>query len=192
MKHLLAILTLALTLPAFSQEGRRPLSKRVIVKTNLLSLVARRPTVSIEKVFSSGFSAEASYVQGEFNNFLLTDHYDYNGFLLRGKKHVDDLDFGSLSPYLGVYLGNLKRNIETKGDADNTGWIGYPSRSFSANSIRGGGSIGIAYFAKTRFVVEIMGSLGYGRYINIDKSNPDVYTRGYLDMQVWLSIGYCF
>ena len=69
----------------YTQSALKPLAKRVIVKSNVLSLIAKRPTLSIEKVFSNTFSTELSFVQGQFNNILFTDHYDYNGFLMRAK-----------------------------------------------------------------------------------------------------------
>jgi hypothetical protein len=186
------VLFIFVTTTVSAQEPIRPLTKRVFVKTNVLSLLAKRPTFSVEKAFSKTFSTEVSFVQGQFNNFLLTDHYDYKGLLIRAKKYFIGLDYGAVSPYVAVYAGNLKRHIQTTGQVDNTGFWGYPDRNFSANSIRGGGSLGFAYFTKSKFVLDGQGSLGYGRYLNIDKSDPDTYFKGYLDVQVWLSIGYCF
>lgn len=181
-----------ITVPAKAQETPRPLGKRVIVKSNILNLLAHRPAVSIEKYFNKSFSTEVSFVQGEFNNFLLTDHYDYKGFLLRAKKHFVNIELSHVSPYAGMYAGNLKRNIQTEGYVDNTGLVSYPDRDFSANSIRGGGSFGLSYFTRNYFVFDTQSSFGYGRYINIDKNDPDTYSMGYLDIQLWLSVGYCF
>ena len=193
MRHLLILIALSVTFSAFSQQTSRPLTKRVIVKTNLLSLVAQRPTVTVEKVFSSSFSAEVSFVQGQFNNFLFTDHYDYNGFLVRAKKYFTNLDFGSVNPYAAVYVGNLKRNIQTTGGQNGgSGWIGYPSRAFSANSVRGGGSLGLSYISKSKIIVDGLMSLGYGTYTKVYKLDVNRSSGGYLDAQVWLSIGYCF
>ena len=192
MKPFILALIVFITTSASAQELSRPLTKRVMVKTNVLSLLAKRPTISIEKAFSQTFSTEVSFVQGQFNHILFTDHYDYHGFLIRAKKHLIDLDYGIISPYVALYAGNLKRHIQTTGQVDNTGFWGYPDRDFSANSIRGGGSLGFAYVAKSKFVLDGQGSLGYGRYLSIDKSDPDTYFSGYLDVQLWLSIGYCF
>lgn len=190
---LLNIITLTfVTTSAFSQETSRPLTKRIIVKTNVLSLLAQRPTISMEKAFNKTFSAEISFVQGQFNNFLFTDHYSYNGFLVRAKKHFRNLDLGAISPYAGVYVGNLIRNIQTSGHTDNSGFFSYPSRNFSANSIRGGGSLGLSYFTKRKFVFDGQTSLGYGRYFKPYLPDPNTNSIGYLDAQVWLSIGYCF
>jgi hypothetical protein len=180
------------TASAFSQKTSKPLTKRVIVKTNLLSIITHRPTITIEKIFTKTFGIEASFVQGEFNNFLLTDHYDYNGFLVRAKKYVNNIGYGKLSPYVAAYVGNLKRNIQTQGQTDNTGFFSYPSRDFMSNSIRFGGSFGLLYVTKGRIIIDQQTSLGYGRYLNLDKSNPSTYSNGYLDVQMWLSVGYCF
>jgi hypothetical protein len=146
--------------------------------------------VAIEKVFSNRVSAEVSFVQGQFNNFLLTDHYDYHGFLIRAKKHLSDIGFNKVSPYAALYAGSLKRTIQTTGRVDNTGWIGYPSRDFSANSIRGGGSFGLSFITNSKIIIDGQASLGYGKYTRYYK--PDRNSKGYLDAQVWLCIGYCF
>jgi hypothetical protein len=193
MKHIITIIAIALTVSAFSQESRTLLTKRLIVKTNLLSLVAQRPTVTIEKVFSNRFSAEVSFVQGQFNNLLFTDHYNYNGFLLRAKKHFTDIDFGSVSPYVAVYLGSLKRNIQTAGgQIGSNGWFGYSARDFSASSVRGGGSLGLSYISKSKIIFDAVMSLGYGKYTKVYKPDVNRNSSGYLDAQVWFSIGYCF
>jgi len=193
MRHFLTLIALAVMTSAFSQKTSRPLTKRVIVKANVLSLVAQRPTLTVEKVFSGSFSAEVSFVQGQFNNLPFTDHYDYNGFLVRAKKYFTHLDFGSVSPYAAVYIGNLKRNIQTTGGQIGTGgWIGYPSHNFSANSLRGGGSLGLSYISKSKIIVDGLMSLGYGTYTKVYKPAVNRNSSGYLDAQVWLSVGYCF
>jgi hypothetical protein len=181
------------TLAASAQEGTRPLAKGLLVKTNVLSLLAQRPTFSFEKPLSETITAEASFVQGRFNNLLFTENYHYNGFLLRVKKYRYPLAAGAANPYAALYLGNLKRTIQTEGQSlSPNGYIGYPSRDFTSNSIRGGGSLGLCYFTKTRFFVDGQASLGYGRYLNLDKTDTDTRARGYVDAQLWLSIGYCF
>ena len=176
---------------AYAQEAR-PLTKTFIVKTNLLSLLAQQPTVSVEKVFRKNFSVEGSFVQGQFNHFLLTDHYDYNGFLVRVKKYFCHPGFGKMCPYAAVYAGSLQRNIQTKGQTISNGYLGYPSRNFSANSARVGGSFGISWFTKNRIIIDYQNSLGYGRYLHLDTNDPDTYAKGYPDVQLWLSVGYCF
>jgi hypothetical protein len=198
MKTLYTTLIILTTLSTIAQaqeletKSARPLEKRLIVKSNVLSLIARRPTVSIEKLLPNRLSTELCFVQGQFNNILFPDHYDYSGFLLRLKKYTDDFRFGEVNPFLGTYIGTLTRNIQTEGRTDNSGWFGYPSRYFSANSIRAGGTVGLTYFSKSKFVIEGLGSLGYGRYFNLNKSDPDTYSNGYLDLQIWLSVGYSF
>jgi hypothetical protein len=123
---------------------------------------------------------------------LFSDHYDYHGFLIRAKKHFTDFDLENVSPYAALYFGNLKRTIQTAGRVDNSGWFGYPSRDFSANSIRGGGSLGLSYITKSKIIVDGLMSLGYGAYTKVYKPDVNRNSSGYLDTQLWLSIGYCF
>lgn len=189
---LLFSFTFIFLLPYSYSQETKPLEKRIVVKTNILNLIAGVPTFSLEKFLTKRTSIEASFVKGQFNNFLFTDHYDYTGFLIRTKIFVGEVTFGSLHPYGALYIGNLKRNIKTQGQSNNNGWFGYPSRDFSANSIRGGGTLGLAFFSKNKFTIDGQGSLGYGRYIHIYTSDPNVYRTGYLDLQLWLSFGYCF
>ena len=183
---ILSTLTLFVNTAALCQQTARPLTKRIMVKTNLLNLLAQKPTVSVEKVLGKNISAEVSYVQGAINNTLYTDHYDYKGWMLKVKKYLTDLRPGIGIPSVSAYTGNLDRTIQRKR------WFGYPYRNFSSNSIRGGLSAGIIYFTRSRFVFEEQNGLGYGRYLNLDRPNANTYHTGYLDVHVWLSVGYCF
>lgn len=193
MKKMVITFFYLLPLLLYGQEPLKPLGNRWIIKTNVLSLIAKRPTISLERTFDNSFSLEASYTQGKFKNILFTDHYEYNGFLLRGKKYFANLDHENIIPYTGIYVGNLHRSIQTSGESlDRVGFFGYPSRQFSGHSIRGGGSFGLSYFTPSRINVDVQTSLGYGRYLNLDWSDPNTYSGGYPDMQVWASIGYCF
>ncbi|WP_170234230.1 DUF3575 domain-containing protein [Segetibacter aerophilus] len=192
-QKILGLLILGLIVLLSSQaQSTRPLTKRVMVKTNLLNAFFKRPTLSIEKALTSTVTLEGSFVQGTFENFILADHYDFNGFLLRTKKYFTELQYREVNRYAGVYLGTLKRNIVNQGTVNNTGFFGISSRDFHANSIRGGGSVGFAYFTKSNIVIDVQGSLGYGRYIHPKRLNPYDDAKGYIDVQVWLSVGYCF
>ena len=192
MRYFITFVVFTWTISAYSQQTSSPLTERVIVKTNLLSLVAQRPTVTVEKFFSSSWSAEVSLVQGQFNNFLFIDHYDYHGFLVRAKKHFLDLELGSASPYASWYVGNLMRTLQITGSVDNTGFWASPSWDLSANSIRSGGSLGLSYISQRKIIIDGLASLGYGRYTKIYKPDINGTSTGYLDAQLWLSVGYCF
>lgn len=170
-------------------QAKRTLSQRIIVKTNILSLIAKKPTLSIEKFITKDLSAEASFVQGEFNNFFLTDHYKYQGFLLRVKKFMTEPYFGSVAPYAGLYGGTLHRTLYTEGSL--SGW-GSISRDFKSNSIRGGVSLGVSYNTLNHFNFDAQASVGYGRYPRSIKNSPAYRSSGYLDTQIWLSVGYSF
>lgn len=190
MRRLLLIITLFTTLSAFSQKLERPWATRVIVKTNLINLLAQSPTLTIEKPFSNEFSAEVSFVQGKVNDIFFYDHYNYSGFLVRAKQYFEKLDYAKLCPYMALYIGSLKRNIQSAGDVGIFGLFGYPSRDFSANSIRAGGSAGLTFVGKKKFVIDGLISLGYGKYTKYYK--PENFSKDYLDGQFWLSVGYCF
>lgn len=184
-------LTLSFLLFAsFAHAQPTQLSKNVFVKTNLLNLIAKSPAITVEKLFTKTFSAELSFVQGRFDHFLFTDHYRYNGFLLRAKKYLSVPEYNQATPFAGIYIGNLKRDIQTPSFVDNTGWISYPSRDFSAHSIRGGATAGLTFVSRKRIVVESLVSLGLGRYVAYYKADKN--SKGYLDTQLWLSVGYCF
>ena len=189
-RRIIFIVIFFLATPVFCQSQKTKEPETLMIKTNLLNLVGKGPSISFEKFLNKSFSLELTYMKGEFNDFLLTDHYDYNGFLLRGKKYFDVVKKKEITPYLGAYTGLLHRNINTIGH--NSGFFSYPSRDFSANSIRGGFSVGGLWLLKNNFLTDLQTSLGYGRYLNIDRTDPDTYSNGYLDVQVWVSVGYYF
>ncbi|HUQ67152.1 MAG TPA: hypothetical protein VM101_13405 [Flavitalea sp.] len=156
-----------------------------------MNFVALKPSISIEKPLRDDFSLEGSFVQGQFNNFFFTDHYDYRGVLMRAKKYFSPVESGAINLYGAIYAGALRRNIQTQGHVDNTGWFSFSSRSFKSQSIRSGGSLGLLYYSKGNILIDGQTSLGYGRYINLDSNDPNTRWKGYLDVQVWLSVGYC-
>lgn len=161
-----------------------------IVRSNVLSLAVRRPTLSLEKVFPDKVGVEVSMVQGEIRNFLLTDFYQYRGVLFRIKKYTDDFGVGELSPFWAGYFGTLWRDIHTE---PRDGWLGASvGRDFTSHSVRAGGNLGISYTTKSGISFESLAGLGYGRYLNLGKNNTDVQWKSYLDVQVWLSVGYRF
>lgn len=184
----LIILLISSFTPAIGQKKMRHIEKSVIVKTNLLSLFAQKPTISVEKSLNRRISGEFSFVQGTFKNVLFTDHYDYKGFLLRIKRYFVNIESGTLCPYSAVYTGTLARHIQSAGYTDNTGWFSWPSRDFKANSIRMGGSFGVSYMSKRNIFFDAQTSLGYGRYLH----RTDATSKGYPDVQLWLCIGYGF
>ncbi|WP_114783206.1 DUF3575 domain-containing protein [Botryobacter ruber] len=178
----------------YGQEISEPFGSKWIVKTNVLNLVAKRPTISIEKNFTKSFSLEGSFVHGHFNYIPFVGYYEYNGYLLKAKKYHMELDYGILIPYSGIYAGSLHRTIETAGEV----WggpvsvIGWRARKFQGHSIRGGGSFGLTYFTKSQINFDGQISLGYGRYLNLDLSDPNTYSKDHPDVQFGASIGYCF
>ncbi len=186
MKHLLLAASLLFAVHVFCQQ-----KNNLYLKTNLLSLVAQRPTITLEKSVTNKFSVEVSYVQGSFNNFLFTNEYNYNGILIKGKIYFEPIASGKVIGYGGVYLGNLKRKIESEGYVDNTGWINLPYKNLTANSIRGGGSLGVVCFSRSRFLLDVCSSLGYGKYTKILEGSSKG-KNGYLDAQLWFSIGLRF
>lgn len=181
-------LTFVFLISGFSQNKDFEKPQTLLIKTNLLNLLAKGPSLSIEKFLNQTYSLEFTYMKGEFNNLLLTDHYDYSGFLIRGKRYFDVLKKGDFSSYAAVYTGLLRRNLYTVGRNDNTGFLSYPGRDFSANSIRTGASLGESWLLKNNVVIDVQCSLGYGRYLNTDPSEGTWY----LDTQIWFSVGYCF
>ena len=179
---LIVIITFIWVVPMNAQLKNNFLEKRLIVKTNLLNLFTGKPSVSVEHFFSKSFSGELSFVQGRVNDFLFTDTYTYNGWLLRAKKYLAPVTYKQLNVYTGLYIGNLKRVIQSSGWVDNSGWFGYPGKDFAANSIRGGASMGLVFITSNRIIIDGMGSLGFGKYTTYYKADRNAKT--YLDAQI--------
>jgi hypothetical protein len=89
---ILVVLPLLFTLSVNAQHSRT-LAKRIMVKTNFLNIIFKKPTLSIEKALTATITAEGSFVQGKYENFLFADHYDFSGFLLRTKKYFNTVQY---------------------------------------------------------------------------------------------------
>jgi hypothetical protein len=165
----------------------------LIIKTNLLNLVAKRPTLSVEKTFSDLYGLEVAYTSGEIKNFGYRDYYHYDGFLLRAKKYIRPIKNREANAFYGAYLGNLNKTIISHGEVDRTGFISLgQTRDFKANSLRYGGTFGVSFIPKKHFLLEGLTGLGYGNYFNVHNNLNSKLPNGYFDFQLWLSVGYSF
>lgn len=178
----------------YGQEQVSSLRKSVLIKTNLLNLLAHRPTITIEKPLSSHWSLGLSYVTGEFNYVLFTDHYRYDGFILDTRYYIIPLQIRAFSPYVSTYVGNLNRVIRTESrSGDLLERLLVNRRDFYGKSVRFGASIGGQYLFTNRIAIDGHIGLGYGKYYQqFDKTDPSTMSDGYIDGNIWLSIGYCF
>lgn len=53
-------------------------------------------------------------------------------------------------------------------------------------------NLGFLYLPTKRFLIETTTGLGYGKYFNLETFQDRVAPKGYLDFQLWLSVGYTF
>lgn len=174
-----------LTIAAQSQERIG-----LAVKTNVLNALAKRPGISIEKTFNDKYGLELSYTTGKLN---WGRDYEFYGFLLRAKIYSDKIESNAIIPFYGLYVGNLNKRIVSKASVDNTGFVSIGrNRNLEANSFRTGANIGFLFIPKKRFILEGTTALGYGRYFNMKNYISDAAPKGYLDFQLWLSVGYYF
>ena len=159
------------------------------VKTNLLNLVAKRPSFSIEKTFNNKYGLELSYTTGELN---WGRDYKYDGFLVRGKWYARKINIDEITPFLGIYAGNLNKTIiSNNAYVHPTGFLSFGNnRNFKANSIRSGINMGLLYLPTKRFLIETTTGLGYGKYLNLETLEGMDAPKGYLDFQLWISFGY--
>jgi hypothetical protein len=165
----------------------------LIVKTNVLNLVAKRPALSVEKTFADLYGLEVAYTFGDIKNFGYRDYYHYDGFLLRAKKYLRPIKNREANAFYGVYLGNLNKTIVSHGTVDNTGFFSFGrDRDFKASSLRYGGTFGVSFIPKQHFLLEGLTSLGYGDYFNVQNNLNSKLPNGYFDFQLWLSVGYSF
>ncbi|RZK19016.1 MAG: hypothetical protein EOO86_08620 [Pedobacter sp.] len=119
------------------------------IKSNLLNLVAKKPSFSIEKTFKNRYGLELSYTMGELN---LGRDYKYDGFLLRAKWYARKIDVDEITPFLGIYAGNLNKTIVSNNAYIHpTGFLSFGNnRNFKANSIRSGINLGLLYLPTER------------------------------------------
>lgn len=93
-----ALLMMGIQLAGYAQDEALISKRSIWIKTNLLNLLAYRPTLTIEKPLSSRWSLGLSYVNGQFTRILLTDHYRYDGFTLDTRYYFNRLNYDSFSP----------------------------------------------------------------------------------------------
>ncbi|MCZ4222882.1 DUF3575 domain-containing protein [Pedobacter rhodius] len=162
----------------------------ISIKSNMLNLVAKGPSFSIEKTIANKYGLELSYSKGELN---WGRYYKYNGFLLRAKIYATAIKPNEIIPFYGLYFGNLNKTIVSNANVDNTGFFSIGrNRNFIANSIRSGGNVGFQFIPTKRFLMETTVGLGYGKYLNTEIFNGISAPKSYLDFQLCLSIGYSF
>jgi len=171
--------------PASAQE---PIG--IILKTNLLNLVAKGPSFSIEKTFVQKYGLEFSYSAGELN---WGRDYNYKGYLLRGKMYAYKIKSREVTPFFGVYVGTLNKTIISNAEVHPTGFFSIGrNRNFETNSLRSGLNLGLSYQPFKRLVLEATTGIGYGKYFNMKNYLSQPPPKGYLDFQLWLSVGYNF
>jgi len=185
---------MGIQLLGYAQDKAFVPKRSIWIKTNLLNLLAQRPTLTIEKPLTSHWSVALSYVNGQFNRILLTDHYRYDGFTLDTRYYFNRLDYDSFSPYVSMYVGNLNRRLYSEGiSLDRIGYVGFGSRDFYGQSARMGVNIGAQYICTSRISLDGHVGLGYGKYYKQEnRIDPSTKSDGYIDANFWLSIGYCF
>jgi len=164
-----------------------------MVKTNIVNLVAKRPTIAIEKTFSNRYGLELAYTSGEIKNLGYRDYLHYEGFLLRAKKYIRPMKKREANAFYGAYFGNLNKTIVSPGTIDNTGFFSFgQDRDFKAGSLRYGGTFGISFIPAKHFLLEGLTGVGYGDYYHVQNNLKNKLPGGYFDFQLWLSIGYSF
>jgi len=165
----------------------------IIVKTNVLNLIAKRPAFAIEKTFSDLYGLEFAYTSGEIKNLGYRDYLHYEGFLLRAKKYIRPIKKREANAFYGAYLGNLNKNVISHREVDNTGFFSFGrDRDFTAGSLRYGGTFGVSFIPGKHFLLEGLTGLGYGDYYHVKNNLKNQLPGGYFDFQLWLSIGYSF
>ncbi|MGM9475574.1 hypothetical protein ACS5PU_04050 [Pedobacter sp. GSP4] len=158
-----------------------------------MNLIAKRPTIAIEKTFSELYGLELAYTSGEIRNFGYRDYNSYEGFLLRAKKYIRPIKKREANAFYGVYFGNLDKTVVSQRVVDDTGFFGWGrDRDFKAGSLRYGGTFGVSFIPGKHFLLEGLTGLGYGDYYHVQNNLGKKLPGGYFDFQLWLSIGYSF
>jgi len=165
----------------------------LMIKTNILNLIAKRPAIAIEQTFSDFYGLELAYTSGEIKNLGYRDYFHYEGFLLRAKKYIRPIKKREANAFYGVYFGNLDKTVVSHRSVDETGIFSWGrNRDFSAGSLRYGGTFGVSFIPGKHFLLEGLTGLGYGDYYHVHNNLKNRLPGGYFDFQLWLSIGYSF
>ncbi len=164
-------------------------SQSYSIRTNILNLVAKGPSVTVGKNVTDHSEVLLTYSLGNFTPFFSVDSYKYSTVHLEYRR--DDLDKGKWKLYYGGYLRYIHKRILSEGYyAGPLGIFSKAPRNFTGNGVSLGLTSGIEYSIDKKLFVYFNTLLGAGKYLSqVDYSGHDKISM-FFDTRIALQIGF--
>src|SRR5687768_15715526 len=180
MKKLIPLLVLIL-IEGFASSV---LSQDYSIRTNVLNLVAKGPSVALGKNIKDNSEMLLTYSSGSFRPFFFEDSYKYSTIHLEYRRKDDN---SKCRGYYGGYLRYIHKRILSEGS--------YPfksARNFKGNGMSTGLTSGIEWSLNSKWLMDFNMLAGAGKYLSqVDYGHHDRISV-FFDMRVALQLGFRF
>ncbi len=171
--RLLVIMLFVASSMLYAQE------RKFSINTNVLNLVARGPSLSLNYDMSTFWSIQLYGSAGSFNGI----GYSYKTGIIDFKYHLSE------NMYVGPYLRYIEKTIYRPGFVDRTGFFSTPGRDFQGKGLSPGANFGFNIINEKRFNLESFIGIGYGKFIS---QRGDKAGSGFMDARIGVLTGVKF
>jgi hypothetical protein len=166
------------------------------IRTNLLNLAAKGPSVTFGKSIGDRSEILLTYSLGKFSPFLTEDFYRYFTAHIEYRKKDDTYSnfiVSNLYFYYGGYLRYIHKRILSQGyDAGPYGIFAKEPRNFVGSGLAAGLTMGYEWAVNDRWLIDLNTLLGAGKYLSqVDYSGHNAINL-FLDTRIALQLGYRF
>lgn len=149
------------------------LSQQYSLRTNVLNLAARGPSVTLGKIISQHNEVLLTYSSGSFQPFLREDYYRYA--TVHVQYHWKTQNSSQWELYYGGYLRYIHKRILSEGyEAGPYGIFSKAPRDFKGNGLSTGLSSGAVWSFHPRWFIDFNTLLGAGKYLSqVDYAGRD-------------------
>jgi hypothetical protein len=175
----------------FSFQDSNSNAQNFSIRTNILNLIAKGPSVTFGKYLKNNSEALLTFSSGHFAPFLADDYYKYSTVHIEYRKKNGYYLWGKF--YYGGYLRFINKRIITEGYvAGPYGIFSKEARNFIGNGISIGLSTGTEWKINKRWILDFNNLIGAGKYVTqVDYAAHDKISF-FLDARIALQIGYKF
>lgn len=188
MKRNLPLLVLSLLFTVFYSKA---FSQDYSVRSNLLNLIAKGPSVTFGKNIKEHAEVLLTYSEGGFSPFLTVDSYKYK--TIHSEYRWKDIHYSKWQSYYGGYLRYIHKRIFAAGyDAGPYGIFSKAERNFIGDGISIGLTSGVEYSISNRWLLDSNILFGAGKYLSQKDYAAHDKIPMFLDTRIALQLGYRF
>lgn len=188
MKKNILLLIILIFEGGFSSEV---LSQNNSIRTNLLNLVAKGPSLTFGKSIKKHSEILLTYSLGSFSPFFTEDFYKYS--TVHAEYRRKEISYSKLQFYYGYYLRYIHKRILSAGyTAGPYGIFSKEPRNFIGDGMSTGLTSGVEWSINKRWLIDFNTLFGGGKYLSqIDYASHDKISF-FLDTRIALQLGFRF